>query len=272
MNPEQALSLALSAAEAGAAEIMAGYGRKPEVRLKGIIDLVTEYDFRSEKVMRRIIAGACPDHAVLGEEEGWSGPEDAAYRWYLDPVDGTTNFAHGHPFFAVSIGLTVAEKDGERTLAGVVLAPALGQTFWAAAGLGGRRRLFRTGHGQVEYPLAVSEVETLDQAMLNTGFPYDLFDRGSEILSPFGRLSLTARSVRQGGAASLDLAFVAAGIADAYWEAGLKPWDVAAGLCLVREAGGQISDYLGRPYVLGQSPGIVGSNGRLHPRILEYLK
>jgi myo-inositol-1(or 4)-monophosphatase len=118
----------------------------------------------------------------------------------------------------------------------------------------------------------VTDTGALRQAMLNTGFPYDVYERGGEILHPFGRLLLEARCVRRAGSAALDLAYVAAGIADAYWETGVKPWDVAAGIALLTEAGGRVSDYRGEPYRLGLSRGIVGSNGPLHQPILNYLK
>ena len=273
MNRGRILRVALAAAEAGAEELMSGFGRKPEVRLKGAIDLVTDYDFRSEKIIRGLIARNFPEHLIIGEEEGQSGGGRAEHRWYIDPLDGTTNFAHGHPFFAVSIGLAALDGDGrEQPLAGVVLAPALGETYWAVAGGGAWRRQILPGRGRTERRLAVTATGELRQAMLNTGFPYDVYERGGEILHPFGRLLLEARCVRRAGSAALDLAYVAAGVADAYWETGVKPWDVAAGLILLTEAGGQVSDYHGEPYRLGASPGLVGSNGPLHQSILSYLR
>ncbi len=274
MNKEQALQVALAAAEAGARQLLAGYGGpRPKVGLKGAIDLVTEYDFRSEEVIRRIIGQAYPDHLLVGEEEGRSGGRQSPYKWYIDPLDGTTNFAHGHPFFAVSIGLTGPDQDGrERPLVGVINAPALGELYWGYAGGGAFRRLNIPGRGLVERRLAVTDTAALRQAMLNTGFPYDIYERGGEVLHPFGRLIMAAQAVRRAGAAALDIAYVAAGLADAFWESGLKPWDVAAGLTLLYEAGGQVSDYQGQPYVLGQSRDIVGSNGFLHQPMLDLLK
>ncbi len=272
INKEQALKVALAAAEAGAEELMAGYGHKPRIRYKGVTDLVTEYDLRSEEVVRKIISQSYPDHLLVGEEEGNTGFRQSAYKWYIDPLDGTTNFAHGHPFFAVSIGLLGPDKEGrEVPLVGVINAPALGELYWGSAGGGAVRRLSIPGRGLVERPLAVSSTEKLRGAFLNTGFPYDIFERGGEILHPFGRLVMAARTVRRAGSAALDIAYVAAGLADAFWETGLKAWDVAAGLLLLSEAGGRFTDYQGNPYLPGQSRDILGSNGFLHDKLIEYL-
>ncbi len=274
MNLDHALSVALAAAEAGAKELLAGCGGpRPRVSYKGAIDLVTEYDLRSEEACRRVITRAFPEHELVGEEEGRSGARQAEYKWYIDPLDGTTNFAHGHPFFAVSIGLVGPDgAGGERPLVGVVSAPMLGELYWGRAGGGAFRRQAIPGRGLVERRLAVTVTDRLDQALLNTGFPYDIHERGGEVLHPFGRLILAARAVRRAGAASLDIAYVAAGLADAFWETGLKAWDVAAGLLLLSEAGGRVTDYQGRPYGLGRSRDILGSNGRLHETLLEYLR
>ena len=272
VNREQALKVALTAAEAGAEVLMSGFGERPRVKYKGVIDLVTEFDLRSEEIIRKIISQNYPDHLLVGEEEGNTGYRQASYKWYIDPLDGTTNFAHGHPFFAVSIGLIGPGADGgDAPLVGVILAPALGELYWGHAGGGAFRRVSLPGRGLVERRLAVTPTEKLRGAFLNTGFPYDIYERGGEILHPFGRLVMAARTVRRAGAASLDIAYVAAGVADAFWETGLKPWDVAAGLLLLSEAGGRVSDYQGNPYRLGQSRDILGSNGRLHEAILEQL-
>lgn len=272
INLEQALKVALAAAEAGANILMEGYGQRPEIRYKGSIDLVTEYDVRSEEVVRKIISSSYPDHLLIGEEEGGSGYRQAPYKWHIDPLDGTTNFAHGHPFFAVSIGLMgPGPEGGEVPLVGVVLAPALGELYWGYAGGGAYRRQNIPRRGLVERRLLVSDTQSLRAALLNTGFPYDIYERGGEILHPFGRLVMAARAVRRAGAAALDMAYVAAGLADGFWESGLKSWDVAAGLLLVSEAGGQVSDYQGQPYRLGQSLNILGTNGFLHNEILDFF-
>lgn len=271
-NKDMALKVALSAAEAGAGVLMGGYGRHPEARLKDRISLVTEYDLRSEAVVRKIIGRAYPEHLVVGEEEGESGSVRSGYKWYIDPLDGTTNFVHGHPFFAVSIGLWGQDGQGrEGPLVGVILAPALGELYWGRAGGGGYRRQTIPGRGLVETRLRVTDTANLGEAVLNTGFPYDIYERGGEILHPFGRLVMAARAVRRAGSAALDMAYVAAGLADAFWETGLKAWDVAAGLLLLKEAGGLATDYQGRPYVPELSRDILGSNGRLHDIVMGHL-
>jgi myo-inositol-1(or 4)-monophosphatase len=274
INLQQALKTALEAAAAGAEKLMSGYGdEKPRVSRKGPTNLVTEYDLRSEEVVRKIISRDWPEHLLIGEEGGLSGGRRSLYKWHIDPLDGTTNFAHGHPFFAVSIGLFGPDGSGaEKPLAGVINAPALGELYWGARGGGAFRRRNLAGRGFKEKRLAVSSADALREAMLNTGFPYDVHERGGEILHPFGRLATEARSVRRAGSAALDLAYVAAGAADAFWETGLESWDVAAGLLLLEEAGGQVTDYRGGPYILGESPNILASNGPLHDKILPYLR
>ncbi|MDL2227062.1 inositol monophosphatase [Deltaproteobacteria bacterium OttesenSCG-928-M10] len=272
-NKQRALKTALDAAQAGADIIMEGFGRKPAVRHKGATDLVTEYDLKSEEAVKKIIGRAYPDHQLVGEEEGAAGRGRSDYTWYIDPIDGTTNFAHGHPFFAVSIGLSGPGPDGRsRPLVGVINAPVLGELYWGTDGGGAFRRRSLPGRGLVEGRLAVSDTGDLREAVLNTGFPYDIYERGDEVLHPFGRLVMAARAVRRAGAASLDIAYVAAGLADAFWESNLKPWDVAAALLLLTEAGGEVSDYQGRPLSLDDCEKIVGSNGRLHQAMLEYLR
>ncbi|MGL4209085.1 MAG: inositol monophosphatase family protein, partial [Candidatus Adiutrix sp.] len=214
-----------------------------------------------------------PNHLVVGEEGGGYGSRQSPYKWYVDPLDGTTNFAHGHPFFAVSIGLFGPDDSGEdRPLVGVVNAPALGELYWGSYGGGAHRRLHIPGRGFTEHQLAVTETATLRNALLNTGFPYDIYEREGEILHPFGRLITLAQSVRRAGCASLDMAYVAAGIADGFWESSLKPWDVAAGLVLLSEAGGIATDYDGQSYRLGHSLNILGANRGLHAEILKFLK
>lgn len=272
-NLQKALKVALDAAQAGADIIMEGFGRRTALHHKGATDLVTEYDVKSEEVIKKIIGRSYPDHQLVGEEEGAAGRRRSDYTWYIDPIDGTTNFAHGHPFFAVSIGLAGPGPDGRnRPLVGVINAPVLGELYWGTYGGGAFRRQALPGRGLVECRLTVTNTDDLREAVLNTGFPYDICERGDEALHPFGRLVMAARAVRRAGAASLDIAYVAAGLADAFWESDLKPWDVAAALVLLTEAGGKASDYEGRPLSLNDCKKIVGSNGCLHQVMLEYLR
>ena len=271
-NKQEALKTALDAAQAGADIIMEGYGQRPAARHKGATDLVTEYDLASEKTIRAIISQAHPGHRIIGEENGATGQSESDYTWYIDPIDGTTNFAHGHPFFAVSIGLTGPGPNGRlQPLVGVIHAPVLGELYWGTQGNGAFRRQTLPGRAPTEHRLAVTATSDLRQAVLNTGFPYDIQEKGEEVLAPFSRLILDARAVRRAGAASLDIAYVAAGRADAFWESCLKPWDMAAGLLLLAEAGGMASDYEGREISLDRCEKIVCSNASLHQIMLKYL-
>lgn len=228
-----------------------------DVTNKGRVDLVTAADHESERHVIASIRRRYPDHDVVSEERE---PEAsvASERWVVDPLDGTTNFVHGFPFFAVSIAF---ERDGVPEL-GVVHAPALGETFHAVSGGGA----FRNGTR-----LRVSTTPRLIDSLLATGFPYDRWERSDNNLDAFARLTMATQGVRRVGAASLDLAYVAAGRLDGFWEIGLKPWDVAAGGVLVTEAGGRVTDYAGRPGAWSGKE-IVATNGPLHEPLLAALR
>jgi myo-inositol-1(or 4)-monophosphatase len=197
-------------------------------------ELVSRVDRESEAFIADAIADAYPDHAFLGEEGGARGPADARYRWIVDPLDGTTNYLHGHPFFAVSIGVWDAAEG--RAVAGVVFAPYFAEMYAAARGLGA---FLNTP----AIPLRVAAAGPLDDAMVATGFPYDAGRWAND--ANFIRVQNAVRAVRRCGSAAIDLAFVAAGRYDGFWELGLKPHDVAAGSVLVEEAGGRIGDFAG---------------------------
>ena len=228
-------------------------------------DLVTEYDKRSEKLLVDAIRSAFPGDRILAEEGGeLAGATGSERRWLIDPLDGTVNFAHGLPFFVVSIGLEVA---GVLEL-GVVQAPALGWSFWAERGQGawmasrmemGERRLY------------VSATRTLGKAVLATGFPYDRQTSPQNNLAEFVTIKQRAQAVRRVGAAALDLAMVAAGWMDGYWEMKLKPWDLAAGALLVGEAGGRITSWSGGAFAV-DSGEAVATNGLFHDELLAALK
>ena len=240
------MAAAASAAEEAGRLILRRYGTVLMVRDKGVADIVTEVDAASERLIRRCLAPT--GIPVQGEEEG--GAEGAERRWVVDPLDGTVNFAHGNPVFSVSIALV--ERD--QPVAGVVHDPTRGETFRAALGRGawlGRKRLKATSH------------RVLLQSLLSTGFSYQRGRTLDRSLAHFRAFHHAARAVRRPGSAALDLAYVAAGRFDGFWETGLKPWDVAAGWLLVTEAGGKVTDFRGRPYRLG-TPDILASNGRLH--------
>jgi len=232
-------------------------GRVGEIRFKGAVNLVTEADVASERLILERIRSAFPEHAVLSEEVGASeGATGSRYLWVVDPLDGTTNFAHGYPQFAVSIAFVI---DGVTEL-GVVYQPVTDELFLAQRGAGA----FRNGHR-----IRVSDEDTLLMALLATGFPYDL-ERRKHALRHFAQFTTLARAIRRDGSAGLDLCAVAAGRFDGFWEPDLAPWDTAAGALIVREAGGTVTDYTGSPLTL-ESVSCVASNGKLHQAMLDVL-
>lgn len=220
-------------------------------------DLVTQIDKLCETTIREFIAGTFPDHTVLGEEQGMGTRERAsAFRWIVDPIDGTTNFAHAFPFYCTSIGL---ELDGE-PIVGVVYDASRDELFTATRGGGA----FMNGQR-----IRVTTETVLKSSMLTTGFA-PLGDRTEANLDAFARMLPLARSIRLPGAAALCLCYVAAGRADGFWELGLKPWDVAAGMLIVREAGGSVTREGGEAYRLGDQI-LVASNGQLHETLTSAL-
>ncbi|MDI3339573.1 MAG: inositol monophosphatase family protein [Sphaerobacter sp.] len=253
-----AREVAIDAARRAGALLRQKVGRVREVRRKGPVDLVTEADRASEELILGAIRARFPEHAILAEESGaLSGSAgEAAYRWLIDPLDGTTNFAHGYPFYAVSIALEAA---GEVVL-GVVYVPPLDELYVAERGRGawlnGRR-------------LHVSQTATLLEALVATGFLYDVDARGRN-LPHWANFMHATQAVRRDGSAAIDLCHVAAGRVDGYWEEGLAPWDAAAGVLMVREAGGRVTGYRGELFGLG-GPTCVASNGLIHDAMLRVL-
>ena len=236
------------------------FGRTLQVSNKGDIDLVTEADIAAERLIVERIRSYHPRHAILTEESGdviSLGDAGSGYKWVIDPLDGTTNYAHGYPVFCVSVAL---EHEG-RIVLGVVYDPTRDELFAAERGGGA------TLNGR---SLRVSETDELNGALLCTGFPYDVRDRG-DFARHFRNFIMRAQSVRRDGAAALDLAYVAAGRFDAFYEEGLRPWDVAAGVLLVEEAGGRVTHYDGSPFHI-YTPPIAASNGLIHEAMLEVLR
>ncbi len=217
---------------------------------KGTIDIVTEADVAVEKMFRALIAQRFPDHAVIAEEMGQGGAAGASHEWVFDPIDGTTNYAHGIPFFCPSLAL---EIDGVATVA-AIYEPLRKELYTAERGVGA----WLNGE-----PLKVSTTEALIDSVVCTGFPYSILDEREAPVAMFGRFLGVSRAVRRFGSAALDLAYVAAGRLDGFYETDLNRWDIAAGALLVEEAGGTVSSYTGQPF-RSRSGEILASNGRLH--------
>ncbi len=230
--------------------------REKQVELKGRANLVTVADKESEALVIRRIGERYPHHAILAEESGASGSGEG--KWIIDPLDGTTNFAHQYPFFCVSIGF---EQKGQ-VVCGAVYDPCRDQMFSAARGLGA----FMNGER-----LQVSEVEALGSALLLTGFPYTVREKIDAAMSPFKAFMIESQGVRRGGSAALDMCHTAMGSCDGFWEMDLHAWDTAAGLVILEEAGGRVTDFSGRPFsVYGKQ--ILASNGRIHEEMIAVLR
>ena len=238
--------------------MMSRFGQKLRVDKKGTIDLVTDVDVEVERMFRELIAMRFPAHAVLAEELGGDPGAPPGPCWIFDPIDGTTNFAHGLPIFCASVAL---EIDGVAEV-GAVYDPTRKELFTATRGNGS----FLNGE-----PLRVSSAANLVDAMLVTGFPYDVHTRVQEIVGLFGEFVGRARAVRRLGSAAIDLCYVAAGRMDAFWESDLKAWDVAGGALIVAEAGGRVTDMAGDPFV-SRGGHVLASNGVLHEPMLEVIR
>lgn len=227
------------------------------VEHKDVVNLVTDADHQAEQAIVLSVQAHCPGHQILAEERGLSSPAPTPFRWIIDPLDGTTNFAHGFPAYCVSIAL---EHDG-RLLLGVVYDPTRQELFVAERGGGAWL------NGQA---IQVSPTVSLSESLLVTGFAYDIRESPENNLDHFGRFSLQAQGVRRTGSAALDLCYVACGRFDGYWELKLSPWDMAAGAILVEEAGGRLADFRGQPLsIYGKD--LVASNRLIHDAMLKVL-
>lgn len=248
------MRVAERAAREGGCVIAAAAGSH-QVRHKGAVDLVTEVDLASEAAIRAALERDMPGVPVLAEEGG--GAWNTGTRWLVDPLDGTTNFVHGFPWYCVSIAL---EVDG-RLVAACIFDPVRGQSWTAGRGLGA----FCDGE-----PVRVSTTSRLDQSLLATGFPYDRRQRARYYTSFVAAFMERAQGMRRAGSAAMDLVMLAAGRVDGYWELGLKPWDVAAGVLLVEEAGGRVSAPTLAPLDL-ERPQVLASNGKIHEEMAAIM-
>jgi myo-inositol-1(or 4)-monophosphatase len=264
-KPSAETEFAVRAAKAAGKILMEGFGTHPRVEHKRReIDLVTEFDRRSEELILGRIRRAFPEHRILSEESGLTGVagdkplRDGGSIWMVDPLDGTTNFAHGLPIFSVSIAL----HEGGRTKLGVVYDPARRECFWAERGKGAYLNSTR---------LKVSTAAELKESLLVTGFPYDAWSNPQNNLENFARFSVRSRGVRRLGSAAIDLAYIGAGRLDGYWEMRLSPWDVAAGGLIAEEAGARVTAMDGASDYLSESPSLIAANPALHAKMVSVL-
>lgn len=262
--PVSTTAILALAREAGQLVVNMQQGGLKEIHSKSTaVDLVTEADVASERLLSRELATLDPAIGFWGEESNI--PPDTEYYWIVDPIDGTVNYASGVPNYSISIALNHLQE----TLFGLVLRLPSGELFWAERGYGAHH-IRPDGH---EERLQVNRVDRLEDAMVTTGFPYHRGEHVDNNIAEFTRLLPLCRSVRCFGSAAVDLAWIAAGITTAHWEGWLNPWDVAAGKLLIEEAGGIVTTYSGAPYTLG-SQSCIASNGQpaLHQMLVEQLQ
>jgi myo-inositol-1(or 4)-monophosphatase len=258
------LTIMVTAAQRAAKQLLRDFNEveQLQVSIKGPSDFVSQADLRAEAMIKQDLNKARPGYAFLMEESGASGSENWTWRWVVDPLDGTTNFLHGMPHWAISIGLERRLPDGAiEAAAGVIYAPATDEMFWAEKG---------SGAFMNDRRLRVSARRDLGQAVFATGIPFAVAPARQRFAfaRTLGTLMPQVAGIRRFGAAALDLAWVAAGRFDGYWEIGVKPWDIAAGILLVREAGGYVTDPAGGDRIGSE---IVSANPHLHPKLLEAV-
>jgi len=237
-----------------------GFTASKDISHKGVVDLVTQYDVQTEQFLMSELKKHFADYTLIGEESHNESIVSSDKAIYIDPIDGTTNFIHGLPHLAISMGIW----ENSIPVAGVVYNPILNEMFWAQKDQGA----YCNGG-----KLSVSSQNTLQQALIGTGFPYAKVEKGIEYdwaIKCMANLLPNIQDIRRYGAAALDLCYLAQGKLDAFYEIDLKPWDVAAGILILQEAGGRVSDSSNKPYHLG-SKSIVASNGSVHDELTKYL-
>ncbi len=254
------LNFAIETAREAGQILLEKFGRKINISKKGDINLVTEADLASEKFIIEKIRSYYPKHSILAEESGESsvaGENGSALKWIIDPLDGTTNYAHGYPCFCVTLAL---EHNGE-IVVGVTFDPTRDELFAAEKGRGA------TLNGR---QIRTSDTEKLSESLIVTGFPYN-FKQRADFTRHLTDFMLYSRGIRRDGSAAIDMAYVACGRFDGFWEEGLNPWDVAAGVLLIEEAGGRVSYYDDSPFSI-YAPPICASNGLIHGEMLKVLR
>jgi len=256
MDLELVKRVGMAAAYKGGGVLMSHYGKVSRIDKKGAIDLVTEADTESERVIIETIQKAFADHTILAEESGLS-TGDAEHQWIIDPLDGTTNFAHQIGFFSISIAFSLRDE----TVFGLVLNPLTRELFTAVKGKGaslnGRQ-------------IAVSTSKAVSESFLVTGFPYNLRDHFNPLLMRFSKCLKASQGVRRLGSAAIDLCFIACGRFDGFWEQNLNPWDTAAGELIAREAGAIVTDFSNKPFA-NYKKEILATNGRIHKEMISLL-
>jgi len=257
MNTDKIIQAAREAALKAGRMLRENIGKSSEISYKGTVDLVTNFDTQAQRMIFDHLSSCFPDHDYLAEE-GLSQNKGAEFRWIIDPLDGTTNYAHHFPVFTVSIAL---ERKGEVVL-GLIYDPMREEMFSAVKGEGA----FLNGEG-----IRVSAVDDLNRSLLATGFPYDI--RASKVnnITHFNNFLTRVQGIRRCGSAAMDLCYVASGRFDGFWELKLSPWDIAAGALIVQEAGGLISDFQNGEFTIYGAE-ILASNGLIHQQIVEVLQ
>lgn len=257
MSLVQFLTVAKDAAQKAGLMLKKNLVESMEIQFKGAVDLVTNFDTQSQKIIFNHLSSHFPDHDFIAEED-LSQKKNQEYRWIIDPLDGTTNYAHRFPIFTVSIGL---EAKGEIVL-GLVYDPMREEMFTALKGEGA----FLNGE-----TIKVSSVEELDKSLVATGFPYDLRVSEENNIVHFNHFLVRVQGVRRCGSAALDLCYVACGRFDGFWELKLRSWDMAAGALIVQEAGGHVSDFKNGPFHISK-PEILATNGLIHTQMVDVLQ
>jgi myo-inositol-1(or 4)-monophosphatase len=251
------LDIAVKAATEAGALLAEKIGQHLIIEKKGLVNLVTDADRQSEELIKKIISSRYPEHSFKAEE-GTESANRSRYLWVVDPLDGTTNYAHGFPVYCVSIALL----ENDKPIAACIYNPNLDECFTAEKGAGACL------NGQ---RITISQTEKLDDSLLATGFPYDIRESSDNNLREFAEFAVIARAIRRAGSAALDLAYTACGRFDGFWEFKLSPWDIAAGILIVEEAGGRVTNWSGQNCDILKGE-VLASNGKIHDEMLGVLK